>query len=143
MASKEELIAKNLIQDDSKTDAIKLKEFCKNNLSENVFVGDEIDLSKLKNLLWLSLLNGYELKFPSKGIANALYSQPNYKELKGQKSLKIDENFIIKGDNLDALKILAKGYTNKIKILLMLSKKLAASRYFLSARLRAMTMKWL
>ena len=130
MASKEELIAKNLIQDDSKTDAIKLKEFCKNNLSENVFIGDEIDLSKLKNLLWLSLLNGYELKFPSKGIANALYSQPNYKELKGQKSLKIDENFIIKGDNLDALKILAKGYTNKIKILLMLSKKLAASRYF-------------
>ena len=62
------------------------------------------------------MLNGYELKFPSKGIANALYSQPHYKELKGQKSLKIDENFIIKGDNLDALKILAKGYTNKIKI---------------------------
>ena len=85
------------------------------------------------------MLNGYELKFPSKDIANALYSQPNYKELKGQKSLKIDETFIIKGDNLDALKILAKGYTNKIKILLMLSKKLAASRYFLSARLRAMT----
>ena len=79
--------------------------------------------SKLKNLLGLSSLNGYELKFPSKGIANALYSQPNYKDLKGQKSLKIDENFIIKGDNLDALKILAKGYTNKIKILLMLSKK--------------------
>ena len=58
------------------------------------------------------MLNGYELKFPSKGIANALYSQLNYKDLKGQKSLKIDENFIIKGDNLDALKILAKGYTN-------------------------------
>lgn len=117
MASKEELIAKNLIQDDSKIDAIKLKEFCKNNLSENVFVGDEIDLSKLKNLLGLSSLNGYELKFPGKGIANALYSQPNYKELKGQKSPKIDENFIIKGDNLDALKILAKGYTNKIKMI--------------------------
>ncbi|MCI7247661.1 MAG: hypothetical protein MR481_07040 [Campylobacter sp.] len=31
------------------------------------------------------MLNGYELKFPSKDIANALYSQPNYKDLKGQK----------------------------------------------------------
>lgn len=29
---------------------------------------------------------------------------------------------------LDALKILAKGYTNKIKILLMLSKKLAVRK---------------
>ena len=31
LEKKAELIAKNLIQDDSKTDAIKLKEFCKNN----------------------------------------------------------------------------------------------------------------
>lgn len=46
------------------------------------------------------MLNGYELKFPSKGIANALYSQPNYKDLKGQKSLKIDENFIISGEQI-------------------------------------------
>lgn len=63
-------------------------------------------------------MSGYELKFPRKGITNALYSFTIYKELQNENPTNdIAENFIIEGDNLDALKILAKAYNNKIKMI--------------------------
>ncbi|MDO2410093.1 site-specific DNA-methyltransferase [Campylobacter sp. 34484-21] len=113
-------LGKVVVKQDNRDDGQKLKDFIKENISSMLGSDGEPDLGKIRDILGLSSLNGYELKFPGKGIANALYSAPIYKELKNideNKSNKINENFIIKGDNLDALKILAKGYTNKIKMI--------------------------
>lgn len=113
-------LGKVVLKQDNRDDGQKLKDFIKENISSMLGSDGEPDLGKIRDILGLSSLNGYELKFPGKGIANALYSAPIYKELKNideNKSNKINENFIIKGDNLDALKILAKGYTNKIKMI--------------------------
>ena len=125
MAKKDEVLkhkelGKVVLKQDNRDDGQKLKDFIKENISSMLGSDGEPDLGKIRDILGLSSLNGYELKFPGKGIANALYSAPIYKELKNideNKSNKINENFIIKGDNLDALKILAKGYTNKIKMI--------------------------
>ena len=125
MAKKDEVLkhkelGKVVVKQDNRDDGQKLKDFIKENISSMLGSDGEPDLGKIRDILGLSSLNGYELKFPGKGIANALYSAPIYKELKNideNKSNKINENFIIKGDNLDALKILAKGYTNKIKMI--------------------------
>lgn len=125
MAKKDEVLkhkelGKVVVKQDNRDDGQKLKDFIKENISSMLGSDGEPDLGKIRDILGLSSLNGYELKFPGKGMANALYSAPIYKELKNideNKSNKINENFIIKGDNLDALKILAKGYTNKIKMI--------------------------
>ena len=125
MAKKDEVLkhkelGKVVVKQDNRDDGQKLKDFIKKNISSMLGSDGEPDLGKIRDILGLSSLNGYELKFPGKGIANALYSAPIYKELKNideNKSNTINENFIIKGDNLDALKILAKGYTNKIKMI--------------------------
>lgn len=125
MAKKDEVLkhkelGKVVVKQDNRDDGQKLKDFIKENISSMLGSDGEPDLGKIRDILGLSSLNGYELKFPGKGIANALYSAPIYKELKNideNKSNIINENFIIKGDNLDALKILAKGYTNKIKMI--------------------------
>lgn len=120
MLSKNDFIENNLIpnNDNCKDISTKLKEFLQQNIPEALNSNGEPDLTKIKNLLGLNSLSGYELKFPGKGIANSLYSATIYKELQNENPTNdIAENFIIEGDNLDALKILSKAYTNKIKMI--------------------------
>ncbi len=68
--------------------------------------------------------SGYELTWTGKGLANALYSQPCFKQLKLQESFtpqtsasKHPNNAIIIGDNLDCLKLLKSAYSEKIKMI--------------------------
>ena len=63
----------------------------------------------------------YELRFAGKGIANYLADSPTAKELKtepGQsKDFDATSNVVIRGDNLDVLKILRKNYYGSIKVI--------------------------
>ena len=69
----------------------------------------------------LANMQGYELTFTGKGLANALYSTPVQKELKFESTQshknEDSKNFIIRGDNLDVLKLLKAGYNEKIKMI--------------------------
>ena len=64
---------------------------------------------------------GYELTFAGKGIAKAKKDTPPTKELKAElnqsKNFNETENVIIRGDNLDVLKILKQNYNEKIKMI--------------------------
>jgi len=64
---------------------------------------------------------GYELTFAGKGLARAKTHKETTKELKveAEQSKDFDntENVIIRGDNIDTLKILYKNYHNKIKMI--------------------------
>ncbi|GAA7439281.1 hypothetical protein ID1001_07670 [Helicobacter pylori] len=88
----------------------------------------QVSLSAIKMLLGfnesMSDINGYELTWTGKGLANALYSEPCCKQLKLQESFttktlesKDKNNAIIIGDNLDCLKLLKSAYSEKIKII--------------------------
>lgn len=88
----------------------------------SVIKDNEIDLNELKAIAGLPIddkVNGYGLNFIGRNFARAKYSQKTEKELKLNTSLSknIDttENLVLKGDNLDSLKILKNHYTNKIK----------------------------
>ncbi|GAA6975967.1 site-specific DNA-methyltransferase [Helicobacter pylori] len=88
----------------------------------------QVSLSAIKMLLGfnesMSDINGYELTWTGKGLANALYSEPCCKQLKLQESFtpktsasKHPNNAIIIGDNLDCLKLLKSAYSEKIKMI--------------------------
>ncbi|GAA7181995.1 site-specific DNA-methyltransferase [Helicobacter pylori] len=88
----------------------------------------QVSLSAIKMLLGfnesMNDISGYELTWTGKGLANALYSQPCYKQLKLQESFtpqtsasKHPNNAIIIGDNLDCLKLLKSAYSEKIKMI--------------------------
>ncbi|GAA8462120.1 site-specific DNA-methyltransferase [Helicobacter pylori] len=88
----------------------------------------QVSLSAIKTLLGfnesMNDISGYELTWTGKGLANALYSQPCYKQLKLQESFtpqtsanKHPNNAIIIGDNLDCLKLLKSAYSEKIKMI--------------------------
>ena len=89
---------------------------------------NQVDLKAIATLLGLETkanIQGYELTFTGKALANALYSTPTQKLLKFEESFNVrsaesskeDSNFIIKGDNLDVLKILKSAYSEKIKMI--------------------------
>ncbi|EAJ5673640.1 site-specific DNA-methyltransferase [Campylobacter lari] len=80
------------------------------------------NLNAIMELLGLNTkARGYELTFTGKPLANALYNTPNTKELKFHQDYSKDsqntKNIIIKGDNLDALKLLKQSYYEKIKMI--------------------------
>ncbi|GAA8333970.1 site-specific DNA-methyltransferase [Helicobacter pylori] len=88
----------------------------------------QVSLSTIKMLLGfnesMNDVSGYELTWTGKGLANALYSQPCFKQLKLQESFtpqtlanKHPNNAIIIGDNLDCLKLLKSAYSEKIKMI--------------------------
>ncbi len=88
----------------------------------------QVSLSAIKTLLGfnesMSDISGYELTWTGKGLANALYSEPCFKQLKEQESFtlktsasKHPSNAIIIGDNLDCLKLLKSAYSEKIKMI--------------------------
>jgi adenine-specific DNA-methyltransferase len=99
----------------------KLLNFLKENYP-NVIRDTEINIEELKTVLGLPIdekVNGYGLNFVGRNFARAKYAQKTEKELHLNTTLSknIDktENLVLKGDNLDSLKILKNHYSNKIK----------------------------
>lgn len=99
----------------------KLFSFLKENYP-NVIRDTEINLEELKTVLGLPIdekVNGYGLNFVGRNFARAKYAQKTEKELRINNSLSknIDttENLVLKGDNLDSLKILKNHYSGQIK----------------------------
>ena len=106
--TKEELIAKikqlapNLVNSDNQVDTKALN-----------------DLFDIANTT--SNNQGYELTFAGKGLARAKADEETTKELKFEEAQSKNpfdtENVIIRGDNIDALKLLYKNYHQKIKMI--------------------------
>ncbi|MDR3290313.1 MAG: site-specific DNA-methyltransferase [Rickettsiales bacterium] len=88
----------------------------------NVFEGEKLNIDKLKRTLKNSKERGYELNFVGKNsIALKNYNGKIKKNLKFEKQQSKNpdntNNMIIRGDNLEVLKILKNDYTDKIKMI--------------------------
>ncbi|WP_211290091.1 site-specific DNA-methyltransferase [Mucilaginibacter auburnensis] len=88
----------------------------------NVIRDTEINLEELKAVLGLPVdekVNGYGLNFVGRNFARAKYAKKTEKELRLNTALSkhIDttQNLVLKGDNLDSLKILKNYYSGQIK----------------------------
>ena len=88
----------------------------------NIIRDNEINLQELKAVLGLPIdekVNGYGLNFVGRNFARAKYAQKTDKELRINTSLSKNfdttQNLVLKGDNLDSLKILKNYYSEKIK----------------------------
>lgn len=99
----------------------KLLSFLKENYP-NVIRDTEINLEELKAVLGLPIdekVNGYGLNFVGRNFARAKYAQKTEKELRLNNTLSMNidttENLVLKGDNLDSLKILKSHYSGKIR----------------------------
>lgn len=99
----------------------KLLSFLKENYP-NVIRDTEINLQELKAVLGLPIdekVNGYGLNFVGRNFARAKYAQKTEKELRLNstlsKNIDTTENLVLKGDNLDSLKILKNHYSGQIK----------------------------
>lgn len=99
----------------------KLLSFLKENYP-NVIRDTEINIEELKAVLGLPIdekVNGYGLNFVGRNFARAKYAQKTEKELrlnnKLSKNIDTTQNLVLKGDNLDSLKILKNHYSGKIK----------------------------
>jgi adenine-specific DNA-methyltransferase len=94
-------------------------------LQENypsVIKDNEINLQELKAIAGLPVdekVNGYGLNFIGRNFARAKYVQKTEKELRLNntlsKNIDTTENLVLKGDNLDSLKILKNHYSGQIK----------------------------
>lgn len=87
----------------------------------NVIRDTEINLEELKAVLGLPVdekVNGYGLNFVGRNFARAKYAQKTEKELRLNntlsKNIDTTENLVLKGDNLDSLKILKNHYSGQI-----------------------------
>jgi adenine-specific DNA-methyltransferase len=99
----------------------KLLVFLKENYP-NVIRDTEINIEELKAVLGLPIdekVNGYGLNFVGRNYARAKYVQKTEKDIRLNTSLSknIDttQNLVLKGDNLDSLKILKNYYSGQIK----------------------------
>ncbi|MFC1223416.1 site-specific DNA-methyltransferase [Pedobacter sp. BG31] len=99
----------------------KLLSFLKENYP-NIVRDTEINIEELKAVLGLPIdekVNGYGLNFVGRNFARAKYAQKTEKELRVNailsKNFDTTGNLVLKGDNLDSLKILKNYYTGKIK----------------------------
>lgn len=99
----------------------KLLEFIKEN-HPNIISDNEIKLDELKAVLGLPIdekVNGYGLNFIGRNVARSKYASETVKELKVNNELSKDfdttQNMVLKGDNLDSLKLLKSHYSGKIK----------------------------
>lgn len=126
MIHKDEAVAKGIKIIDSKQAHNPLFENLKANFPQTI-KDNQVDLRAIATLLGLDTkanIQGYELTFTGKALANALYSTPAQKLLKFEESFQAKDtpqdnaqNFIIRGDNLDVLKILKSAYSEKIKMI--------------------------
>lgn len=101
----------------------KLLSFLKENYP-NVIRDNEINIEELKAVLGLPIdekVNGYGLNFVGRNFAKAKYAQKTEKELQLNTTLSKDidttQNLVLKGDNLDSLKILKNHYSGQIKFI--------------------------
>lgn len=99
----------------------KLLRFLKENYP-NVIRDTEINLEELKTVLGLPIdekVNGYGLNFVGRNFARAKYAQKTEKELRLNntlsKNIDTTENLVLKGDNLDSLRILKNHYSGQVK----------------------------
>jgi DNA modification methylase len=90
----------------------------------NIIRDTEINLEELKAVLGLPIdekVNGYGLNFVGRNFARAKYSQKTEKELRLNntlsKEIDVTQNLVLKGDNLDSLKILKNHYSGNIKFI--------------------------
>lgn len=88
----------------------------------SVIKDNEINLQELKAIAGLPIdekVNGYGLNFVGRNFARAKYAQKTDKELRlnteMSKNIDTTQNLVLKGDNLDCLKILKNYYSGKIK----------------------------
>ena len=110
-----------VLQDDKNQIIEKLKQLLPNVINSD----NQLDTRALQDVLNIanttSNNQGYELTFAGKGIAKAKADEPTTKELKVEleqsKDFDNTENVVIRGDNIDTLKILKANYTNKIKMI--------------------------
>lgn len=96
-----------------------------NFLKENyptVIRDNEVKLNELKSVLGLPIdekVNGYGLNFVGRNFGRAKYVQKTQKELRlntaFSKDIDITQNLVLKGDNIDSLKILKNHYSGLIK----------------------------
>jgi adenine-specific DNA-methyltransferase len=110
-----------LVEAHSNTTENKLVNFLKENYPHIIRDG-EINLTELKNAAGLQIdekVNGYGLNFVGRNVARAKYAQKTDKELKintaFSKNFDTTQNMILKGDNIDCLKILKSYYSGQIK----------------------------
>lgn len=101
----------------------KLLHFLKENYP-SIIKDNEIDLNELKAIAGLPVdekVNGYGLNFVGRNFARAKYAQKTEKELRLNttlsKNIDTTENLVLKGDNLDSLKILKSYYSGKVKFI--------------------------
>lgn len=99
----------------------KLLNFLKENYP-SIIKDNEIDLNELKAIVGLPIdekVNGYGLNFVGRNFARAKYAQKTQKELRLNaplsKNIDTTQNMVLKGDNLDSLKILKNHYSGQIK----------------------------
>jgi len=88
----------------------------------SVLKDNEIDLNELKAIAGLPIdekVNGYGLNFVGRNFARAKYAQKPEKELRlntsFSKNFHNTQNLVLKGDNLDSLRILKSHYSGQIK----------------------------
>lgn len=105
---------------DSETNENKLLSFLKENFP-NVIRDTEINIEELKAVLGLPIdekVNGYGLNFVGRNFARAKYVQKTEMDLRLNstlsKNIDTTENLVLKGNNLDSLKILKSHYSNQI-----------------------------
>ncbi len=98
-----------------------LLSFLKENFP-NVIRDTELNIEELKAALGLPIdekVNGYGLNFVGRNFARAKYDQKTDKELHLNptlsKSIETTKNLVLKGDNLDSLKILKNYYSGQVK----------------------------
>jgi adenine-specific DNA-methyltransferase len=106
---------------DTEANENKLLRFLKEHYP-SILKDNEIDLNELKAIAGLPIdekVNGYGLNFVGRNFARAKYAQKTEKELNLNTTLSKDidttQNLVLKGDNLDSLKILKNHYSGKIK----------------------------
>ncbi len=99
----------------------KLLSFLKENYP-SVIRDTEINIEELKTVLGLPIdekVNGYGLNFVGRNFARAKYAQKTEKELRFNttlsKAIDTTQNLVLKGDNLESLKILKNHYSGLIK----------------------------
>ena len=107
----------------TETNENKLLKFLQKNYP-SVIKDNEINLQELKTIAELPVdekVNGYGLNFVGRNFARAKYAQKTDKELKlnteFSKNIDTTKNLVLKGDNLDSLKILKNHYSGKIKMI--------------------------
>ena len=119
--NKEEFIQEGFTVVGTENNENKLLCFLKENYP-SIIKDNEIDLNELKAIAGLPIdekVNGYGLNFVGRNFARGKYAQKTTKELKLNtsisKNIDTTQNLLLKGDNLDSLKILKNHYTGKIK----------------------------